>query len=81
MPEISWILIEAEKSEQNEVYRKLGKLPFIKNISAVKGDYQIVAQAVGRDFILLDRQISGKLNSIPGIRRITVLPAISEGVL
>jgi len=81
MPAISWILIEAEKSKAFDVLNKLAKLPFVKNTNAVKGDYQILAQATGRDFIILDRQISGKINSIAGIRRVTVLPSLSEGVI
>jgi hypothetical protein len=80
MPAISWILIEAEKTKASDVLKKLSKLPFVRNPNAVKGDYQILAQAHGRDFIILDRQISSKINSIAGIRRVTVLPTIVEGV-
>ena len=76
----SWLLIETENISSNDVLKKLKKLNFIKEINTVHGEYQILAKAAAGNFTLLDRELSGELRNMPGIRRITILPVLSEGV-
>lgn len=80
MSAVSWLLIETERNSSVEIIAGLKKLGFVKKIDTVRGEYQIIARATAENFTLLDRRLSGKIRSISGIRRITVLPVLSEGV-
>lgn len=64
---VGFVLVTTMPGKEHEIYLTMKKIPEVKEIYPVFGDYDIIAKIDAKDIETLGNVVVGKIRSIPGI--------------
>ena len=71
---MGFVFIRVESKEEVKVYRKLTKIPEIKELSPLFGEFDLLAKVEARDFNVLSRIVLNRIRTLKGVIETKTLP-------
>lgn len=72
---VAYVLITAEASREKEVYDKLLKVPEVRELMPLFGEYDLICKIDATDLDSLGKTILGKIRTIAGVAQTRTLTA------
>lgn len=73
---IGFIFIKIESKKEVKVFRALRKVPEIKELTPLFGEYDVIAKLEAKDFNVLSSIVLTKMRKIPGVIETKTLPGV-----
>jgi DNA-binding Lrp family transcriptional regulator len=73
---IGFIFIKIESKHEVKAFRALRKVPEVKDLTPLFGEYDVIAKVEASDFNQLSHVILTKIRKIPGVIETETLPGV-----
>jgi DNA-binding Lrp family transcriptional regulator len=73
---IGFIFIKIESKKEVKVFRALRKVPEIKELTPLFGEYDVIAKLEAKDFNVLSSIVLTKMRKISGVIETKTLPGV-----
>ena len=72
---IAYVLISTDPGKEYDVYNQLLKVPEVRDLMPLFGEYDLICKIDGPDLDKLGQTILGQIRSIPGVANTRTLTA------
>lgn len=72
---IAYVLITAEAGKEHEVHKRLLKVPEVRELLPLAGEYHLICKIDAADLDTLGHAILTNIRTIPGVRQTRTLTA------
>ena len=72
---IAYVLISADPGKEYDIYNHLLKVPAVRDLMPLFGEYDLICKVEGPDFDSLGQTILGRIRSIAGVANTRTLTA------